>query len=481
MIYRDKKSLVNINLIFLALSFLLIIYSTYLVITLGIYHAELDIYLPHYLSDKPVLNIIFDPICELDITRSFFRGREIGSFFNLIDSRLLLMLFDYGFGQFISIVNLIALLLLVFSLVAFNWKSNNTEKSIIYLLGLLYLSSPPIVFSEIFYRTNKVIASVAIYFTIMIIYEFRKFINNQKFFLLSILLLISELIACLSDEQGFAIIILIAVFVGLNAFKYGKSNKIILSITVLALITAFLYKKYLGVEIFKAINGITPIELSMNGQNFLSIDKFFDAYRIFVKYISYFYGNLFYQSIHQVSIYTGIAIFIILILIIKRKINLYIFINFLIAVGLLIYMLNIMILKHAAILWEDMITYYNIPIVTFIFSISVICIKNNKYIKINPKNKFSYFLIFILMALNISNMISINKNKQKIINGHLNYYMNGEIIISAIYGSFKDLDNKYESIELKNYVPGARSDMQYSKAGTEVIRKLINKKNTKND
>lgn len=107
MIYRDKKSLVNINLIFLALSFLLIIYSTYLVITLGIYHAELDIYLPHYLSDKPVLNIIFDPICELDITRSFFRGREIGSFFNLIDSRLLLMLFDYGFGQFISIVNLI--------------------------------------------------------------------------------------------------------------------------------------------------------------------------------------------------------------------------------------------------------------------------------------------------------------------------------------------------------------------------------------
>lgn len=475
-----RKLQLNVNLLFVTSSIAVLLYSIYLVKNLGVYHGELDIYIPHYLSSKPALSIIFDPICELDLTRSSFRGREVGSFFNLIDSRLLLLFFQYGIGSFISIVNIIAIASIMASLVIISCKINSNERLIVYLIGLLYLTSPPIIFSGIFYRTNKVIAAAAIYFSIILIYKLiNESYSGTKNFILVIIIFIIQVIACLADEQGLAIIILISAFLGVDTLQSGKNKIKAFAVSITAIATSFVYKNYLGKELFRVINGIVPNELSMESSNFLNINNLSSAYTILLKYISYLYGNLFYQSINQGLIYTAIIGLGIILVIFNRRINIYVLTKLILIFLFLVYVLNVMIYKHPAILWSDMITYYNIPIVTFLFSISIVFVKL-RYIhyEIPSKyqiNKIELSAIFILLFLILSNLSSINSFKDKIVSGHINPYMNGDKIISAIYGDKEHREEVINDIKLNSIIPGSRVDMKYSEAGSEAIRLMLNK------
>ena len=154
---------------FYLLATLLIAGSILIAIKNNIYHWELDLYIPHYLGDIPLGRIIFDPICEADITGTTFRGREIGNFFNYLDTQLLFFLFYSGIPFFISIVNYLSLFLMVITCLWFTKIYIPSQINVTYLCILVFLSSPPVILSGTFYRSNKIVASLGLFMTMAMV------------------------------------------------------------------------------------------------------------------------------------------------------------------------------------------------------------------------------------------------------------------------------------------------------------------------
>ena len=71
----------------------------------GILHPEMDVRLPFYMSDTPLLNKIFDSDI---LDTSLYRARELSYLFDFVDSKFIQFCIENGLPHFLSLTHYIA-------------------------------------------------------------------------------------------------------------------------------------------------------------------------------------------------------------------------------------------------------------------------------------------------------------------------------------------------------------------------------------
>lgn len=455
---------------------LLLLISIAIVIGNDIYHGELDIYLPHYLSDVSVQTIIFDPLCELDTTRSHFRARELGNFFNFLDYKITFILFYFKLPIFISIINYLALIITIIFTVLIAKRFSPTAIKLNYLSLILLLTSPAILFSGTLYRTNKIIASLGIFFTVgFLVISYFSIDTKNKLKKYSILLGIytSTLLASGADEQGAIFMLLIGlVLIYINLFFKTKMYYEFFSVA-LGLFTYILYLKFFGLWLFKHLNGITPITTGIDNHEIFNPANYLQSLSLFARYFISLFGNIYYFDLVGKLGYLVISIFYVYFIIrdsgFKNKIK-FLALIFLSLIYITI-VIHIMTLKHSAIFWEDIFTYYPLPIIFIIFSTFLISIN---YAIIKNKIKITY-LYSTLIFMIFFNIISINHYVDIFRGGHLKYFRVAQSVVGAIYSDGAQSAKITNDLRLDKAVPGASENLNYAEQGIQILRKKLNK------
>lgn len=444
--------------IFLIVSLTFVKYS-------NIYHGELDVYLPHYLGNGTFINKIFNPICELDFTNSIFRGREIGSFFNLIDAYFLKLLIDNGINVFASGV----FYLLVIISIYYTYQtcktlgiSDLTSK----LLSLVLISTPPVMLGGMFYRTNKIVASCFLLITILTMVRNTNNKYIQSINCNNLIIFISSIIACLADEQGLAFIGIIFVYKFVNYLiandKNGDNKKSIKPLLI-ALTISIVYRSYLGPLMFEKVVGIIP---QSQAANFLEVGNFINFLRVLIlqtRYTNMIIGNIPGGFIFQVISLLGLFYYLYKVGFYKDK--LYLIISSIFPILMLIYFFNLMTLKHSAIFWPDIVSYYSLPFCFVFYSLMILVA-----VKLVLEGKvFERNLRLFLIAIIILNLISIPKNASLILGGHLKNFRVGVHILKAVRLDAYNSEFELNKIKLDELSPGAIS-LNIGRAGVTALR-----------
>lgn len=434
----------------------------------GIYHGELDVYLPHYLSDNKLLKIIFNPLCELDFTNTSFRGRELGSFFNWVDAKLLVLLVGAKFDVMVSIIFYVALIGTIF----FIWrilKELAVPDKICKVLLLLFISMPPIVLSGGFYRTNKIISASFVLVTMLSVASMLVKHKQKKFLWANSLLLFSaSAIAGLSDEQGFALIAVIFVYIcGRWIIDFDKESWAVAGFPLLVSITLIvIYRLIIGPEVFFLVNGTYPVGSPGGYADLGGIRNISNAIFLMFRYTGYVFGSP-NDSPMFVLVFLGFFYVYIFGLgdhnkIISRNFPL------ILPILMLVYIFSLMTNKHPAVYWPDIIGYYSLPFCFFVYGLFVLkcaaCIKNGIVSQVKLKNSVWLFIVFNITLLPYYAGLSLG--------GHLRPFRVAKNFFIAVHSDESSKDIHIKRSTLYQLTPGAIS-FDLTKDGANTIWKLL--------
>lgn len=433
----------------------------------NIYHAELDVYLPHYLSKENVLSIIFNPVCELDFTNTNFRGREVGSLFNFVDANLLLFMVSLGFSVLISPVFYLLLLLVV----AYT-KSSLNELGVTDLtaktLSLLLLSIPPVMLGGGLYRTNKIVAASFILVSLLTIAKLLQKERLEKGNSINFLaLFLSTLIAGLADEQGLAFELIIIVYVsGSAVLAREKRYHSVFFPMVAALCLVAAYRVSIGPSIFFNINGTHPTPIGSSFTEISGVESVIKSIGLLARYTSYVFGNISPYDLW------GIGFLVVLFLIVfwqsVKKIKLLKTLPLFLPILILIYVITLMTSKHPAILWREIVSYYSLPFCFFIYGVFVLKCRDSLCSGLLPDRKIRVLMVFII----ILNVLSVPAYSQMILSGHLSHFRVANGFFNAVNVDESLTSTELSKIKLNQLSPGAAS-LDIARDGSVAIRKAL--------
>ena len=472
---NKSYKLKSTNTIFFVAYITLILCSMLFAIKENVYHGELDVYLPHYLGNKSFLSIIFDPLCELDLTGKSFRGREIGNMFNFADAKLLALLFKFHIPAFISLIYYLSLFTVVTFVTLTTKHLYKNNQTIIQLNLLLLLTSPPIVFGGIFYRTNKIISGTALIFSIFLLDLIKnRSKKDEKFLYYS--LFFASAIAALSDEQGLILIslILICDFLNdiINQNKINKSQQIL----AFSLLFTLFYRSFMGPFLFEYLNGINPTTAKVNFHELINISNLYNSFNLLTKYRNYLFVNF------DISARVLIPLWIALLYLIFKNDNTSnsdmslkhkkVLLIPMCALAGLVLIIHVMTLKHPAIFWPDIISYYSLPIICFIFGITCISLNRTKLPQ-NTSNK----IIPVLTLLIIMNIFSWPESYTKITEGHLKAFRVADTVVSAVYAHPSETRDLLSKISINVEVSGKIPSLNIGEEGVKALKKSLQENN----
>ena len=180
------------------------------------------------------------------------------------------------------------------------------------MLTLALLSSPPIILGGIFYRANKIISGSAILICILLLDLIKKnLIKSRKRTwekMSHALLLASSVLASLSDEQGFALVILLLVWDVLRNFKKPLVVDTAQKILIASILFAISYRICLGPYLFHAINGINATTPSVDIPNLINPFNLLASFKLLMVYTNYLFGNFDLSIKYLVIIWLGLLI-----------------------------------------------------------------------------------------------------------------------------------------------------------------------------
>jgi hypothetical protein len=200
-------------------------------LTLGCVSAEIDDRLPHYLSpDKGLLARIFDVNHTDPYT---IRTRELSYLFDFLDCSFIAYSFNRGFPHFLSLTYFLSVIALGLLHYRFSRRTAGNSFLMSLALLLLFLTTPCIFCTTVFFRTAKIGAAVSLYIVLWLLYGKVKAIADapavarksgtfdRRF---STPCLLCALASCLFDEQGFFMVFSCGIMVLLFAWLYRNRN-----------------------------------------------------------------------------------------------------------------------------------------------------------------------------------------------------------------------------------------------------------------
>lgn len=455
---------IKYQFLFFFITSVLLIISIYYAINFDFFHIEHDIYLPNYLSNKSIMKIIFNPLCELDLSLNHFRGRELGNFFNYLDSRIIIFLFRNNITVFISVINYLCIITMILMLTFFAQHVLKKNIYLSYSLIVLLLTSPPIIFSGSFYRTNKIVAATGLLCCILL--SMTIYYNNKTSKYHLVLLSFASVFTSLVDEQGLAFICLLCglLFAGLfiNTKKY-KSNFLVIFISLLVVLS---YRSYFGPLIFQKINNVIIVLDTISFADFFNYKNFFKSFKLLYRYSYYLVGNL--HGIGGIIIYTSAFIYFSNYLLRKSHKKILTQSIFLCTLLYTVLVIHLMTIKHKALFWNDIVSYYSLPIVIMIFCFVFFL---SHILALEQTNLKKFFIPII--AIILLNVYSLHHYSIMIRNGHLSkgYALKSSLITKAVLSDEKTRNNIIESFP--------QSPFGNKKSGLESILIIKEKLNNK--
>jgi hypothetical protein len=217
----EKLTIWHVLLVGLALTAFSVIYQHG-----GVLHPELELRLPYYLSDRPLLTKMFDSRSVVD--SGLYRARELSYVFDYIDSQFIALGVRLGLPHFLSLIHYIFVILIGCILWQFSVRKLKLNAWAGLCLALLWWTSPTVLLSSSFFRTAKIgvaLTTVILYFYVYKVIEADR--QNREYHLPAshwwICFTISFASALL-DEQGFFTLGLFAAFLVLWVWAFGNTN-----------------------------------------------------------------------------------------------------------------------------------------------------------------------------------------------------------------------------------------------------------------
>lgn len=281
--------------------FLMVIYvlASFVFQNGGIIHAEVVIRMPVYLSDRPLLETIFDPnVMEI---QGKYRPRQLSYFFDFLDAKFIEWSVINGLPHFLSLTHYAGCLLIAMLLWQFLIKKLKLEMFASLCILALFVFSPGPFLALSYFRSAKIGVALMLCILFILIWPLIRIDNdveNQYPFgsTRKIMIFLCAVAASLFDEQGFFIVCLAAFFSWLH--YENTKNKHFLSIAmVFAMGTIFIliYNYYLSPLIIYHLNGYYPdfhYQSSMPWERVFRLFFLQQAILFLIDNLRFFIGNL---------------------------------------------------------------------------------------------------------------------------------------------------------------------------------------------
>ena len=227
----------------------------------GILHPELELRLPYYLSNRPLLSKLFDSRGVID--SGLYRARELSYLLDFLDSQFIALGIRLGFPHFLSLVHYVFAILIGCILWQFSVRELKLNAWIGLCLVLLFWTSPTIFLSGIFFRTAKIgvaLTTVILYFYIYkIIFNDRQ---NKEYHLPASYWWICFAVSFMSsllDEQGLFTLGLIIIFLLLWISTLASRNLYkLLGTFISSLALSLIYRFYAAPYLTFLLNQYWP-------------------------------------------------------------------------------------------------------------------------------------------------------------------------------------------------------------------------------
>ncbi len=308
----------------------------------------------------------------------------------------------------------------------------NISDSSLLVISLIISVMPGIFWGLCFFRSSKPACTFSLVLLSFALYWFLNNFSNttldmQKKKMIGGIFIL-EVFMLLMDRQGFLLTVVISIGLCLALAVIAFRRQItgfewlikLLAATLAALIWGTFYNLYLGPEIIYMVNGYYP-DSGYQSMGISSLFNFRDGLSFFMQNMGGILGGLGAWAGYLFTVFIGLGI---LAPLLRRKSDpaaadkaLYCFMAYGYVLVCLIGMANIMLARHPAILWPDVVRYgyFNSFLVIIMFfgvlSLnSILAIWNGK----SGRN-----LVFVLLSvLFLANVLYLPKSRDLILGGH---------------------------------------------------------------
>jgi len=426
----DQINIVHVLLLSMLLAWWAILFQSG-----GVLHPEIAYHLPLYLSDRGLMNKLYDSkIFDLGA----FRARELSYFFDFIDSKCVAFSVSMGHPHFISLTHYLFSILIGLIIWQFSVRELNLKPLIGAGIVVLFWTSPYVFITPLF-RSAKIGVALTVALLFFIIFHIlRRDLRSKEYRLpLTALLLCFGVAWCatLFDEQGFFLVLTIIAFLSLWIIAFPSKNvlKLLLAFSVCIIFT-FVYKFQIVPILTDHFNHYWP-DLAfqhMDIRQLITHLHFYDnGVRLLLETLRFLIGNISYLAMALLVVIPFILMLFEMIMaaIDKKNIKLFAVVvtGFVMIYAFICLMLAIMVYKVPAVIWPDIRRiYYWLPILPILcMTIAFVLSRVSKYI---PQWVFLVLIIFAIAG----NKAAIPVHKAFLLNGHLqpDYKNNTKMIIA---------------------------------------------------
>lgn len=401
----------------------------------GMLHPETEMYLPYYLSEKPLLNILYDSkVLDMDM----FQARELSYFFDYLDCKFIQLSVIAGFPHFLSITYYAFVFMMVLMMYCFATRDLKINPYWAIGLGALFLTAPYIFLSGNLFRSAKIGVALVVVYVFILIYRLLYGLEPLSW-VTHLKLCAALFMGMLFDRQGFFLAVLGLAFVFLwSVFK--DRTKIALVLPFITSVILDLFYNYLFAPwLTHYLNGYYP---NFEYQQLPLLDLIFypnfyisEAFSLFVDTFRYLLGNIPYLLL------CSLLLALLLYLLFKKNHVAVILVG---VIFLMITLMNaLMILRHPALIFIRNV-YYWIPIGTLLFCFILVGVQQLKSIPTIPSSLIS----LLIVACIIGNCLALPNHYQSQHVGQSfvksgSFYLKGQKVLSMLANEtyFEELAN----------------------------------------
>jgi hypothetical protein len=434
------------NIVHVLLVSLLLAACSLLVQKGGMIHPECTVYLPKYLSERCLLNKLYDSKL---FDQDGYQARELSYFFDFIDSKFIALSVSFGYPHFYSLTHYVFSILIGLII----WQFSVRELTLKPLLGagmVVLFWTTPCVFFFSYFRSAKIGVALAVTVLFFVIYRIlrRDLHDKEHPFPPTTWLLCFAVAWCAArfDPQGFFLVVVIFAFLSLwfSAFPSKNILKLLLAFGA-SIILSVLYKYQIAPMLTFHLNHYWPnfTYQQIHSQPYpVHLEQLithplysYNGVSLFVDTLRFLIGNIPYNV---ASALLGVSILLVLLCISIRarigrkniKLVSVVAAGFMMSYMLICLMIVIMAIKHPQLLWPDLRRiYYWSPIT------SVVCMTIAFILSQLSKMRYSVkWLLFVIMIIAIGgNIYAIPQHRAVITESHLKpFYENAPRLLAAL-------------------------------------------------
>jgi hypothetical protein len=224
----------------------------------GFIHFEAEKFIPHYLSPKPLAELIFAP-GQTDW--GLYQARELSYLFDWMDCRFIAWSAARGLPHFLSITHYLLGAMVALGIAFFAKRGLRLSSAISLALMGLWLTNPCVLLGGVYYRSAKIVTAAALLGVCIAAWHYLHEPKSSSVRTRSSLALAFLFLVCagLADRQGFFLIAAFGLWLGLRAWWLGHKACWRLAVAGFLATGAILFYTYLiGPWLIHRIDGHPP-------------------------------------------------------------------------------------------------------------------------------------------------------------------------------------------------------------------------------